>query len=157
MLNIMYSIKLQFLCLDSNVEVYADVNLTTCPLGYVFQTPKNSQLIQGTCECLDIASDDVQCDFALGVACIKLVRKNYVLEDTLVDTAPCQYPYCKTDLPPCPSIGLIISFLLLKMNNVMDYMVDYCVEVVEKMLCLVLKLLIVFHLQIANHGNLMLL
>ena len=36
-------------------------------------------------------------------------------------------------------------------------MVDYCVEVVEKMLCLVLKLLNVLYHQIVNHGNLMLL
>ena len=101
-----YSIKLRFLCLDANAEVYANVNLTTCPLGYVFQ---KSKPIQGACECLDIASDDVQCDFVLGVAC---TRHGYwlgninALEDTLIDTAPCHYPYCKTDLPPCPIIGL---------------------------------------------------
>ena len=107
-----YSIKLQFLCLDTNAEVYANVNLTTCPLGYVFQTPQKSQPIQGTCECVDIASDDVQCDFVLGVACIRLcywlgkINADDILEDTLIDTAPCQYPYCKSDLPPCPIIGL---------------------------------------------------
>ena len=107
-----YSIKLRFLCLDSNAEVYANVNLTTCPLGYVFQTPQNSQPIQGTCKCVDIASDDVQCDFVLGVACIRhgywlgKYNSDNALEDTLIDTAPCQYPYCKTDLPPCPIIGL---------------------------------------------------
>ena len=101
-----YSIKLRFLCLDANAEVHGYVNLTTCPLGYVFQ---KSQPIQGACECLDIASDDVQCDFVLGVAC---TRHGYwlgninALEDTLIDTAPCHYPYCKTDLPPCPIIGL---------------------------------------------------
>ena len=100
-----YSINLQFLCLDTNAEVYANVNLTTCPLGYVFQTPENSQPIQGTCEC---ASDDVQCDFVLGVACIRhgywlgKINADNALEDTLNHTAPCQYPYCKTDLPPCP-------------------------------------------------------
>ena len=100
-----YSINLQFLCLDTNAEGYANVNLTTCPLGYIFQTLQKSQPIQGTCEC---ASDDIQCDFMLGVACIRhgywLGKSNAddVLEDTLNDTAPCQYPYCKTDLPPCP-------------------------------------------------------
>ena len=104
-----YSIKLRFLCLDTNAEGYANVNLTTCPLGYVFQTPQKSQLIQGICECVDIASDDVQCDF---VACIRhgywlgKINADNVLEDTLIDTAPCQYPYCKTDLPPCPISGL---------------------------------------------------
>ena len=107
-----YSIKFRFLCLDTNAEVYANVNLTTCPMGYVFQTPQNSQLIQGTCECLDIASDDVECDFMLGVACIRHgywlgnINADNVLEDTLIDTAPCQYPYCKTDLPPCPISGI---------------------------------------------------
>ena len=100
-----YSINLQFLCLDTNAEGYANVNLTTCPLGYVFQTPQKSQPIQGTCEC---ASDDVQCDFLLGVACIRhgywlgKIDPDNILEDTLIDTASCQYPYCKTDLPPCP-------------------------------------------------------
>ena len=100
-----YSIQLRFLCLHTNAEVYANVNLTTCPLGYVFQTP-----IQGTCECVDIASDDVQCDFVLGVACIRHgywlgnINADNALEDTLIDTAPCQYPYCKTDLPPCPIV-----------------------------------------------------
>ena len=106
-----YSLKLQFLCLDTNAEVYANLNLTTCPLGYVFKTPPNSQPIQGTCECVVIANDVVQCDFVLGVACIRhgywLGKTNAddILEDTLIDTAPCQYPYCKTDLPPCPIIG----------------------------------------------------
>ena len=100
-----YSINLHFLCLDTNAEGYANVNLTTCPLGYIFQTSQKSQPIQGTCEC---ASDDIQCDFVLGVACIRHgywlgnINADNVLEDTLNGTAPCQYPYCKTDLPPCP-------------------------------------------------------
>ena len=61
---------------------------------------------------MDIASDDIQCDFVLGVTCIRhgywlgKINADNVLEDTLSDTAPCQYPYCKTDLPPCPIIGL---------------------------------------------------
>ena len=111
-----YSIKIRFLCLDTNAEVYANVNLTTCPLGYVFQTPQKSQPIQGTCECMDIASDDVQCDFVSGVACIKRgywlgkMNADNVLEDTLIDTAPCQYPYCKTDLLPCPITGLAQTY-----------------------------------------------
>ena len=110
-----FSIKLQFLRLDTNPEVYiyyADVNLTTCPLGYLFQTPQN--LNQGICEC---ASDDVQCDFMLGVACIrhgywlgKINTDDALLEDTLNHTAPCQYPYCKTDLPPCPISGLAQTY-----------------------------------------------
>ena len=107
-----HSLKLRFLCLDTNAEAYANVNLTTCPLGYVFQTLQTSQPIQGTCECVDIASDDIQCDFVLGVACIRhgywlgKINADDVLEDTLNDTAPCQYPNCKTDLLPCPIIGL---------------------------------------------------
>ena len=111
-----YSLKLRFLCLDTNAEVYANMNLTTCPLGYVFQTLQKSQRILGTCECVDIASDNVQCDFMLGVACIRLgywlgkINADDVLEDTLIDTALCQYPYCKTDLPPCPIIGLIQTY-----------------------------------------------
>ena len=108
-----YSLKLQFLCLNTNAEVYANVNLTSCHLGYVFQTP---QPIQGTCECVHIASDDVQCDFVLGVACIRhgywlgKINADNALEDTVIDTAPCQYPYCKTDLPPCPIIGLTQTY-----------------------------------------------
>ena len=101
-----YSIYLQFLCLDTNAEGYANVNLTSCPLGYVFQTLQKSQPIQGTCEC---ASDVVQCDFVLGVACIrhgywlgKVNADDVLLEDNLNHTAPCQYPYCNTDLLPCP-------------------------------------------------------
>ena len=111
-----YSIKLRFLCLNTNAEAYANVNLTTCPLGYVFKTPQISQPIQGTCECVDIASDNVQCDFVLGVACTRLgywlgkINADNALEDTLIDTAPCQYPYCKTDLPPCPIIGLVQTY-----------------------------------------------
>ena len=103
-----YSINLQFLCLDTSAEAYANVNLTNCPLGYVFQTPQKSQPIQGTCECVNIAGGDVQCDFVLGVACIRhgywlgKINADDVREDTLDDTAPCPYPYCKTDLPPCP-------------------------------------------------------
>ena len=53
------------------------MNLTACPSGYVFQTTKKSQPIQGTCVYADIASNDVQCDFMLGVACI---RQGYWLE-----------------------------------------------------------------------------
>ena len=108
-----YSILLWFLCLDTIAEAYAYMNLTTCPLGYVFQTSQNSQQILGTCECVDIASDVVQCDFVLGVACIrhgywlgKVNADDVLLEDTLNHTAPCQYPYCKSDLPPCPIIRL---------------------------------------------------
>ena len=107
-----YSIELRFLCLNTNAEVYANVNLTTCPLGYVFQTLHKSQPIQGSCECVDIASDGVQCDFVLGVACIShgywlgKINADDELNNTLNDTAPCQYPYCKTDLPPCPISGL---------------------------------------------------
>ena len=110
-----YSIKHRFLCLDTNVEVYANVDLTTCPLGYVFQTPRKFQPLQGTCECVD--SDDVQCDVVLGdVACIRhgywlgKINADDVLEDTLIDTAPCQYPYCKTDLPHCPISGLSLTY-----------------------------------------------
>ena len=111
-----YSIKLRFLCLDTNAKAYANVNLTTCPLGYVFQTPQKSQPIQGTCEC---ASDDVQCDFVLAVACIRHgywlgnISADNALEDTLIDTALCQYPYCKTDIPPCPIIGLSQTYTKL--------------------------------------------
>ena len=100
-----YSINLQFLCLDTNAEGYANVNLTSCPLGYVFETLQKSQPIKGICKC---ASDDIQCDFVLGVACIRhgywlgKVNADDVLQDNLNHTAPCQYPYCKTDLPPCP-------------------------------------------------------
>ena len=93
-----------------------DRNLTTRPLGYGFQTPhEQSQSIQGTCECVDIANNDVQCDFVLGVACI--THGNWLgninahgLEDNFIDTALCQYPYCKTDLPPCPIIGLAQTY-----------------------------------------------
>ena len=108
-----FSIKLRFLCLNTHAEMYANVNLTTCPLGYVFQTPQESQPIKGTCECVDIPSDDVQCDFVLGVACIRLgywLGKFSADKDTLIDTAPCQYPYCKTVLPPCPIIGLAQTY-----------------------------------------------
>ena len=116
-----YSIQLRFLCLDTNAEGYAKVNLTTCFLGYVFQTPQQSQPIQGTCKCL--ASDDVQCDFVLGVACIRhgywlgKINADDVLEDTLIATAPCQYPYCKTDLPPCPISGLSQTFTKLPITQ----------------------------------------
>ena len=104
--------KLRFLCLNTNTEAYANVNLTTCPLGYVFYTPQKSQPVRGTCQCVDTASNDVQCDFVLGVACIRHgywlgnINADNVLENTINHTAPCQYPYCKTDLPPCPIIGL---------------------------------------------------
>ena len=104
------SIQFQFVCLNTNTEAYANVNLTTCPLGYVFQTSQKS--VQRACECVDIASNDVQCDFVLGVACIRhgywlgKINANDELDNTVNDTAPCQYPYCKTDLPPCPIIGL---------------------------------------------------
>ena len=110
------SIRIRLLCLDTNAEVYANVNLITCPLGYVFQKPQKSQPIQGTCECVDIASDDVQCDFVLAVACVRhgywlgKINVDNVLEDTLIDTAPCQYPYCKADLLPCPISGLSQSY-----------------------------------------------
>ena len=100
--------------MNTNTEAYANVNLTTCPLGYVFQTPQIS--VWDACECVDIASDDVQCDFVLGVACIRHgywfgeINANDELNATLSDTAPCQYPYCKTDLPPCPIIGLFQTY-----------------------------------------------
>ena len=118
-----YSIKLRFLCFDTNAEVYANVNLTTCPLGYVFQTPQKSQPIQGSCQCVDIPCDDVQCDFVFGVACIRhgywlgKINADNPLEDTLIDTAPCQYPYCKTDLPPCPIIGLSQTYTKLPITQ----------------------------------------
>ena len=106
------STKLRFTCLNTNVNAYANINLTACPLGYVFQIPQKSQSIQGTCVCVDTASNNVQCDFVLGVACIRHgywfgeINANDGLDNTVNDTALCQYPYCKTDLPPCPIIGL---------------------------------------------------
>ena len=42
-----YSIKLWFLCVDTNAEVYANVNLTTCSLGYVFKHLKNLNQSKG--------------------------------------------------------------------------------------------------------------
>ena len=115
-----YSLNLQFLCLDTNAEGYANVNLTSCPLGYVFQTPQKFQPIQGTCEC---ASDEIECDFVLGVACIRhgywlgKFNADDVLEDTLNHTAPCQYPYCKTDLPPCPISKLSQTYTKLPITQ----------------------------------------
>ena len=110
------SLKLRFLCLNTNAEAYANVNLTTCPLGYVFKTPQKFQSIQGTCKCVNIASEDIKCDFVLSVACIRhgywlgKINADDVPEDTLIDTAPCQYPYCKTDLPSCPITGLAQTY-----------------------------------------------
>ena len=115
-----YLTKLRYLCFDTSAEGYANVNLTTCPLGYVFQTPQKSQPIQGTCEC---ASDDVQCDFVTGVACIRhgywlgKINADDILEDTRIDTAPCQYPYCKTDLPPCPISKLSQTYTKLPITQ----------------------------------------
>ena len=129
-------IQLRFICLDTNIEVYANVNLTTCPLGYVFQTPRKSQPIQGICECVDMASDDVQCDFVLGVACIRQgywlgkINADNVLEDTFNDTAPCQYPYCKTDLPPCPIIGLSQTY-----NQLPVVQDEQCIGLYGGLLC----------------------
>ena len=106
------NMNLLFVCEASGSHKYVNVNLTACVLGFVFRTPQKSQSIQGTCECVDIDSDDVQCDFMLGVACIRLgywfgeINANDELDNTVNDTAPCQYPYCKTDLPPCSIRGL---------------------------------------------------
>ena len=106
-------LKLQFSCDTSGTVSYVDVNLTTCPLGYVFQ---KSESILGTCECVDIASDDVQCDSVLDVACIRHghwfgeINENGGLNNTVFDTALCHYPYCKNDLPPCPIIGLAQTY-----------------------------------------------
>ena len=71
-----------------------------------------------------------------------------MLEDTLNDTAPCQYPYCKTDLPPCPIIGLSQTY-----NQLTVTLGEQCNGLYGGVLCrscredavLVLKLLNVFH------------
>ena len=110
------NLQLRFSCDTSGQNAYAFVNLTACPLGYVFQV---SETTRGTCECMDKASDDVQCDFVLGVACIRhrywlgKINPDDGLDDTLYDIAPCQYPYCKTDLPPCPVKGLSQTYVKL--------------------------------------------
>ena len=82
--------KLRFVCLDTNTEAYANVNLTNCPLGYVFQTSQKS--VQGACECVDIAC--IRHGYWFGE-----INVNDGLNNTVNDTALCQYPYCKTDLP----------------------------------------------------------
>ena len=113
------SLKLWFTCLDTSAKVYVNLHLTTCPLGYVFQTPQKSESIRGICQCVDTASNDVQCDFVLGVACIRHgywlgeINVNDELNNTINDTAPCQYPHCKTDLPPCPITGLAQTYTKL--------------------------------------------
>ena len=92
------------------------MNLTARPLGYVFQVPETPR---GTCECMDKGSDDVQYDFVLGVACIRhrywlgKINRDDGLDDTLYEIAPCQYPYCKTDLMSCPVKGLSQTYVKL--------------------------------------------
>ena len=41
------SLKLQFTCLDTSTEVYANVNLTICPLGYFFKHLKTLNQSKG--------------------------------------------------------------------------------------------------------------
>ena len=91
------NMTLLFVCEASGSHKYVNVNLTAGLFGFVFQIPQKSQSIQGTCECVDIDSDAVQCDFVLGVACIRhgywlgKINVNDVLDNTVNDTAPCQY------------------------------------------------------------------
>ena len=68
----------------------------------------------------------------LGVACIRhgcwlgKINADDVLEDTLDDTAPCQYPYCKTDKLSFPISKLSQTYTKLPIAQDKQRNVCFC-------------------------------
>ena len=92
--------KLIFQCDNIGTQGSLNINLKTCPLGYIFQSKNNDNAL-GSCVCKDSNDDIIKCDTSLGITCIK--RGYWFGEvDDKYTIAKCHYPYCATSLSSCP-------------------------------------------------------
>ena len=101
------NLGLKLVCFETGINSRFNLVLKDCPLGYEFQyasnTTKSITSVKGTCKCIEIQG--VQCDPAIGVACIKSGYWFGIINN-IADTNQCQYTYCRRDLLSCPIQGL---------------------------------------------------
>ena len=107
---------LEFQCIDVDTHGFLFIYLTSCPLGYVFKK-ENGPFIEskqlGICECVNISNYYLKCDNTSGAACIKhgyWYGDIYPFGRSKNTSALCEYPYCRTNLQPCPIKGLSDSY-----------------------------------------------
>ena len=84
-----------------------ELNITTCPLGFVYNSSEN------ICKCANITTNHgtVICSENLGVACITQGYWYGPLDNTtMYVSAQCSYPDCSYSYRPCPAKMLSLGF-----------------------------------------------
>ena len=99
------AITIKFTCAETLVSAYLLVNMSMCPLGYVFTNE--------LCKCIE--DEDLTCSVEKGVACVK--KGNWygsmrIYNKITNTTVPCSPPYC-TLSEPCPLNGYRDTFMKL--------------------------------------------
>ena len=104
------TVHLLFMCRnDIQTGLIIKLNITTCPLGFVYNTS------EGVCKCANITTNHgtVICSEYLGIACITqgywYGPFDYDNTTTYV-SAQCSYPDCSYSYKPCPAKILNLGF-----------------------------------------------
>ena len=102
--------KVNILLMCQYIGFSIELNITTCPLGFVYNSSEN------ICKCANITTNQhgtVICSEKLGVACI---TQGYWYGTVIIDnttmyvSAQCSYPDCSYSYRPCPAKMLSLGF-----------------------------------------------
>ena len=102
--------KVDILLMCQNTGFSIELNITTCPLGFVYNSSEN------ICKCANTPTNQhgtVICSEKLGVACI---TQGYWYGPLIIDnttmyvSAQCSYPDCSYSYQPCPAKILSLGF-----------------------------------------------
>ena len=99
--------KVDLLLTCQNTGLSIELNITTCPLGFVYNSSEN------ICKCANITTNHgtVICSEKLGVACITQGYWYGPLDNTtMYVSAQCSYPDCSYSYRPCPAKMLSLGF-----------------------------------------------
>ena len=99
--------KVNILLMCQNTGLSIELNITTCPLGFVYNSSEN------ICKCANITTNHgtVICSEKLGVACITQGYWYGPLDNTTMHvSAQCSYPDCSYSYRPCPAKMLSLGF-----------------------------------------------
>ena len=103
------NIRIKFTCTKTMISGYLNINLTTCPLGYVFKSLNEG----GVCQCVE--NGNLKCDINKGIAC---VRRGYwygtmkINNELINTTIKCSPPFCAHS-ESCPLDGYRDTFVKL--------------------------------------------
>ena len=100
--------KVNILLMCQYTGLSIELNITTCPLGFVYNSSEN------ICKCANITTNQhgtVICSEKLGVACITQGYWYGPLDNTtMYVSAQCSYPDCSYSYRPCPAKMLSLGF-----------------------------------------------